>query len=393
MATKKLCHNLFRALLFGSFVITSCQQTPPIPGPPSQSLSTAPATISATKQISTLPLSEDWCISGKSRLSRPLYSGGLVFVISEDPKNQDDAWLYEAYDVNDGTLVWSTAVLEYIDGRVGTAGYWDITDGRMVVGSSTQLGVLDSQTGKSLWKMRYGGFRGFSVANERVLVSTDEAIEAYDIDTGELMWRTKQGPGRYDMPVYDSKNQTVVANFDEYYILDFDTGHILAKLPKLNVPVEAYKSNVFRVLNGKLVYGDLAFNAQTGEVLHPFTTSHRSMRPPTVAGGKLFLNNWGEVVAINESDFSVAWHYRFARIRALGSPVAIGETVYILLSDATLRAVDLNTGKEIGYWQGKRVLDTDGLETPFSADLVANDNKLFATFGTNELCAFEFPNP
>ena len=81
------------------------------------------------------------------------------------------------------------------------------------------------------------------------------------------------------------------------------------------------------------------------------------------------------------------------------SPVGILEgTGYVIYSDATLRAIDLDTGQELGYWQPKlwdRWMWPVCIPLPFpfctpltGVGTVASEDKLFVSFGNGKLYAF-----
>jgi hypothetical protein len=81
------------------------------------------------------------------------------------------------------------------------------------------------------------------------------------------------------------------------------------------------------------------------------------------------------------------------------SPVAIFDGVgYVIFADATLRAFDLETGREIGYWQPKgadlfywsvcTLMPFLGCTSPSGYGMATSEDTLFVSFGDGKLYAF-----
>ncbi len=115
------------------------------------------------------------------------------------------------------------------------------------------------------------------------------------------------------------------------------------------------------------------------------------------------------MAALDRDTFEVKWQYQpqhklpLLKLLTL-SPVAIFNGVgYAIFSDATLRAFELETGQEIGYWQPEGLdlmfwpgctLRIPRLPNPFDCVLssgvgmATSENNLFVSFGDGKLYAF-----
>jgi outer membrane protein assembly factor BamB len=111
---------------------------------------------------------------------------------------------------------------------------------------------------------------------------------------------------------------------------------------------------------GYLLNFDRAVDVRTGKLIRPRTIIQSLF--PFVVDDTMFLNDYTGVVAITLRDFAELWQYHSPVVdgkplNVVGDPVALGGAMYAILGDATLRALDLQTGSEIGRWQSKEVVD------------------------------------
>jgi outer membrane protein assembly factor BamB len=339
------------------------------------------------------PLQERWCVTNDLLISRALYSDDLVFTISS--MLETSQYSYQAYNAKTGNIEWQIQQ-DNRDGSVGSFGFWAVDKSWLIVSSPT-LAVMETETGKTLWHQN-GDFRGFSVGDNKVFAATPEFVAAYEISTGKQLWQVP-GPSRgtAEAPHYDPENKVLVGDYINYYVWAPDTGEVLLQAPRLKVSSPYGFGNMGQIYNGMLLYGDEAFDVLTGRLLHPFTIHDVRATTPFISENLLFLNAYDQVIAEDLTTFTTTWEYQSFDssghlLDILGGPVVLDKIVYVLLSDATLRALELKTGKEIGIWSGSGVVDRRFLQTPFIADLKVGEDILIASFGTNELCIFETVN-
>ena len=112
------------------------------------------------------------------------------------------------------------------------------------------------------------------------------------------------------------------------------------------------------------------------------------------------------VVAFNRVNYEVQWIYpppsstpTTDRVYTLSQVALLDGIGYVIFSDVTLRAFDLETGQELGHWQ-PRVEDlidwrvciypnprSDCIESA-RAGLATSEDTLFVSFGDGKLYAF-----
>jgi outer membrane protein assembly factor BamB len=343
------------------------------------------APMSTSANMPTLPLAERWCIHSDSYpLSYPIYREGLVFVLS----GRRPSTAIRAYEATTGKLQWTAPVPT----PALAVSYWLVEEDYVVVGDRSSLHVLEAKTGKQLWQLSAHTNRGMAVGENKLFVGGIEKIEAYELATGVKIWQIPgQGRGVENIPFYDATDHVIVLDGITFRLVDGNTGTILldAKAP----PADGSSYLWGQLYDGYLLYFDRAIDVRTGRLIHARTIVSSQSLPASVAENTLLLSAYTDVVATSLSNFAEVWRYQSPslegkQLQVLGDPVVLGKTVYIILSDASLRAIDLVTGRETGKWQGESVADRRFNNTPFVAGLASGDSMLFASFGTDELCAF-----
>ena len=108
----------------------------------------------------------------------------------------------------------------------------------------------------------------------------------------------------------------------------------------------------------------------------------------------LFLNNSFSIAVLSLVQMNYVWQVAFSTgqsqdgLKVYSNPFEFQGNVYVILSDASIRAFDLQNGTETGKWQGKTVANKLGSLTPFIPGFGSSENLLFVSFGKNEVCAF-----
>ncbi len=340
------------------------------------------------------PLALKWCVKGEHPISQPIYENGLVFTL--DGKQPEVT--ITAFGSTKGEYIWSAKSYNS-DGAAGLPGFWTIDRGFMVIGTSRSVMVLNSQSGEILWE-REPSSRGFALEKEKtIFLGGSEFIQAFDLETGEKLWEIAgQGRGWSQAPLYDALNNLLVLNEATYRLINPETGQVIFETQRL--PREDqfnYNNNGGQIHNGLLFYMDEIINTKNGEVIHKRTIPAFSQTwEPAIVQNLMLVSDYDQVIAFDVEKYIETWRYETPEINGqqlivVGDPIGLDGIVYIILSDASIRALDLHTGEEIGKWQGKKVVDQRGRQTPIIPGFAVGDGMLFASFGTNELCAFGKP--
>jgi outer membrane protein assembly factor BamB len=372
-----------------ALTLQSCFQAP------SPAKNTSGTQAPSTQAPSTLPLAELWCIQDSDLVSYPLYANGLVFTV--DAKTPTVT--HKAFAASTGILTW-TAKSPNENGTAGNRKYWLVDDKYYVSGDAQSVTVFDALTGKVLWQADHMGMEvGFAAGDGKLFVGTQPNTLAYDLATGKSLWGCVPGQERAAAaPLYDPLNRVVVLDQAEYWLLNPQDGNFIFRAPgRLGNGLEATDKGFIH--DGLLFYDDEVVEVKTNKVIHPGSIGSSLFDLPVIVNNHLLIAVFEEVVALDLKTFTEAWRYHTSSVdghplEIEAGPVAVGDNAYILLSNATLLALDLNNGKEIGAWQGHQLIDVRdsgparGFSTPLRPGLAVGDGMLFAAFGTKELCSF-----
>jgi outer membrane protein assembly factor BamB len=155
-------------------------------------------------------------------------------------------------------------------------------------------------------------------------------------------------------------------------------------------PSEKGRGAALVVDRGQFFLGGTVQDTQTGEVIHK--EDRYSSFPPTLTKNMMYLSSHYEVVAFDRADYNVKWVYSPEESTYAASPVAILDGIgYVIYSDVTLRAIDLETGQLLGYWQpevGDLLSWSVHGTIPTGVGMAASDDTLFVSFGNGKLYAF-----
>ena len=342
---------------------------------------------------STLPIREIWCQNTASPVSYPTAFNGLVYTI-QDKEGDREKMLVVVYN-SDGHLRWQQKVAS-----LGTPGFWFVQDGFLVTGTNASITVLDAQSGEILWQNNIFTNRGMTVGDEKVFVSTYGFIWALDISNGEVVWEIP-GPGRSaaQAPYYSPENNFLLLDQSTYRIVDASTGEIFYETGRTFNLQEPSNVNEGVINQGKyLRVRPLrleVLNPMTAEILHAFEGRYNPLdQYPFVQDGIAYLNSYWAVEVIDIERQERVWRHEFSRdfeedgLKVYGGPVLYQDAVYVILSDASIRALDRQSGEEIGKWQGRQVERRWGIGTPIIPGFAIGGDLLYVSFGTHELCAF-----
>jgi outer membrane protein assembly factor BamB len=229
-----------------------------------------------------------------------------------------------------------------------------LTDDYLVVSGSSSFIVLQPTTGRFIWSLERANTAACSETSVFVIVSRFE-LYALNISTGQVIWPTTTPFETFGGVIYNPATKEVIA--DGAAIIDPASGRLLRTFEPSFVgyaPEQAGSRGPVDVINNnQLFIGGTVRDAQTGEIIHKEDT-YRTNFPPTVTTDTMYLSSWNSVVAYDRTNYDLKWVYSAESIGGLIpvwaiSPVGVLDGVgYVIYSDATLRAIDLETGKNSG---------------------------------------------
>jgi outer membrane protein assembly factor BamB len=359
--------------------------------------SAAPSSVSQQSPTSSFnfPLALRWQQHLDCRSVFPPQAWGETFVV---PYYWcPNSGLY-ALDVKSGDILWQRGggdlpVTNSPGSRLSQGG-------KLIVGTDEGVQALDLRTGESLWSMpSFTQVFHLVYGEGKVFAQVEPSIfSTYDLETGQMLWQN--GVDQRSAIYYDARNQSLVtvpsANVGNHYWLDPDSGEILRIKP---MALRSQAMTTALVENGKLYYGAFVIDAATATpvCIHPEYAG--SFNPGDLAydlpllDDVVYISTSSSVVAFDTIACQPKWEYqpqrggRWRRSEVVSNPAILNGVVYAIFSDATLRAIDQQSGQEIGYWQAEAVKYSRGDDSAVPGVVVSGDT-LIASFGNGQITAF-----
>jgi outer membrane protein assembly factor BamB len=283
----------------------------------------------------------------------------------------------------------------------------------LVISSPSSLMVLKTGAGEVVWSRE--GAADTVVCSEGAVFSSNaprDSIQAFALSTGQQLWGGTIPWKPFHGLAYNPEEKQVVGNSGSLlYVVDPKSGRLAHSFEKVAIaPAEGIRGPTYLVDKGEFFIGGTVLDAKTGQTLHR-EDRFSALTSPTVTEDTIYISDSTErpgasgVVAMDRTNYTIKWKYEpqhklpWLPLVTL-SPVEILDGVgYVILSDATLRAINLETGQELGYWQ-PGVLDllfwpvcavtpVPGCVESTGVGITTSENMLFVSFGNGKLYAFE----
>ena len=349
-----------------------------------------------TRLKTSFPLNLKWRVDlGSSTYERPAYENGLVFL----PASNNGKRYWYGIDANTSSVVWSQELEQYNFLRCLTPGY-------MVLSGPRSLIVLQTPTGEIVWQESRPPAYTATCSKEMVFSSgvPRDSIWAYDLTTGKRLWMGTEPWMGFHGLIYNPESAEIISRHGQkFYVIEAQTGVLKSSFVKItDAPddLNTERGPMYVIDRGELFVGGTVQDAQTGRIIHQ-EDQFKTFRPPTVTTDTMYLSAYfGGIEAFDRADYSLKWVYQpqpSDPLNPLAPIVILNGTGYAIFSDATLRAFDLETGQELGYWQPEAsdlwwwpVCSFPPLlcDESARAGLAPSDDKLFVSFGDGKLYAF-----
>jgi len=355
--------------------------------------------ILLTHPVAAFPLKLKWQTDlGSSTYERPAYQDDLVLF----PANTLVGSYWYGIEASTGQETWSQRVRRNSFLRCLTAKY-------LVVSGSETLITIDINDGKVVWEKE----RAYTATCSEDMVFYSgvprDSARAASIEDGQILWdfydemRSRAELKKFTAAgtlIYNPDAEQLIA--DGGIVIEPTRGKMVRVFkPSFTAypPHEDGRGDIYVVDRRELFVGGTVQNAQTGEIIHK-EDHYSTSTSPTVTLDTMYLVSGSQVVAFDRGTYDIKWIYSPAVKYIARSPVAVLDEVgYVIYSDATLRAIDLATGRELGYWQ-PGILDRwfwpVCFPFPFlciadetGVGMAASDDMLFVSFGNGKLYAFE----
>jgi outer membrane protein assembly factor BamB len=295
----------------------------------------------------SFPLNLKWKLDlGFSSSDAPVYWDGRFFFSTY--RAIDTQWY--SINANTGKVEWARTASRGDVLRCLTQKYL-VLSSKLYTAGSSRIKALLKQNGELAWEWD----RIYAQTCSEALVfagSPRGDIGALNIATVQMLWWETEPPGNHGRLMYNPETKELIAGYkaNTFHFIDPLSGRILRSTEN-----SLFVSDKYLIDRGKLFVGRGIFDAGTGQLIHemPF---YRDDAPPTVIEDTIYLSG-GSIVALDRATYKLKWLYQPQEEnqwipRSALSPMAIlDEEGYVITSDGALRAIDLNTGQELGYWQ------------------------------------------
>lgn len=356
--------------------------------------------VSAVKlPESFFPLNLKWQIDLKGpTYESPTYQDGLVFIPAA---NDIFGGNWYGIEANTGKTVWTQLSRGKYTLQCLNAENLVISSdpSPSYSGDASSLMAIKTQTGKVAWLKEER--RTVTCSNSLVLLGGSRGwLETVTIENGRERWSgttPQEGFDQWEVIYNWQTDQFFARDREQYYFIAASTGQLGKFVSDAEIDPEDQGSFIEMLVidNGQLFMNVgaevVTLDAQNGEVLHrenrygPFQS--QIITKDTIYA---YTDKMG-VIALDRKTFEMEWNYPRPQSQSGTAPKAISSLVvldgvgYLIFSDVILRAIELESGHELGYWQPKNALD---LPWRVKAGLTASTDTLFVSFGDGKLYAF-----
>jgi outer membrane protein assembly factor BamB len=320
------------------------------------------------------------------------------------PAEEASTSYWYSVDAGTGQIIWRQKTERYDYLRC-------LTDRYLVVSGPRSFFNLETHTGKIVWQKDHAGTA--SCSQDTVFYSEvpRNSISAADLATGQELWVGTQSQMSFDGVIYNPGTKEILATHaQDFYVIEPQTGllkdsfNIVGVAPTGGPPWQ--HGSMYLIDRGELFLGDTVLDDQTGQIIRK-GMEYGTNRPPTVTEDTMHLVALDKgVIAFDRAGYDIRWIYPppqpqsgTGSLGTLSAAAILDDIGYVIFSDATLRAFDLETGQELGYWQpNKEDLWTwrvctypyprsDCVEAA-ETGLTTSEDMLFVSFGNGKLYAF-----
>ncbi len=268
---------------------------------------------------------------------------------------------------------------------------WQVTDrGLVYANAGGQLVLLSGRSGETLWQVTYDKFwdaASLVADEERVyLVTVGEwRIKTYSLTDGQLTWQTEELTSHTEHNLYledgllleyesSSRNGNFIRTFNPENGIKLDT----EKLPEDSPYILALAGNVYLgTADGWLWAIDRANNKPLWHIPAPM---RRIRPPPVVVNDLLVVANGSDLQVLKLWTGEILWQ---KQAYALSNPVVWENVVYVIAEDASIRAHDLISGRELGRVEMSPAVTTPATDS-YALTVNAGDGSIYAYYGDSE---------
>ncbi len=274
--------------------------------------------------------------------------------------------------------------------------------------SKFRLNVVNAHNGSLIWKAGPLPYNGDSIAvdTKRIYILTGSNLYSYNLHSGELAWEVTGLPMRTIYNIYIENNKLIVCSTENAgennsigIVRTYDSESGL--LEKTN-NIMLFESAVFILKAGTNNYWSNSNNygadpkyiwsvdSGTNSMQWSAPVTGRIQGDPLLIGNRLVLASdlFSDVIALDNKTGKKIWQYDKKIVSNIAADAGI---LYAIREDATLVAIDISTGNEIGHLE---ILPSFTEESPGSRSIpyyvTAAEGIVIVYFGdSQEIIAFQ----
>jgi len=311
-----------------------------------------------------------------------MYGPPSVTHIALEPGTGKELWQYPVYDAKG---IYAGAVIT--------------TKNTLVVADRMQVKAVDLVTGQLVWQVDDRDIVwGIAASSDSVFSISRKFITAINMASGEIVWRIESAAFNPSDIYYNDQTNHVVVQGKALYLINPATGVVLSTIEARGC------SESGQLYNSRIYCGSKVYEAETGITVSDkdFNAFPAYVFTPLIEENTIYVSTkTGTVLAVDLDTMLPKWEYiplhrgEGLRPEIISNVAVLGTVGYAVATDATLRAFDISSGQEVGWWQALGVVDWwHGGEGPVSDAVpvtgVASDgSRLYASLGFDTVYAFE----
>jgi len=275
--------------------------------------------------------------------------------------------------------------------------------------NSTTVFVLAIESGEVIVQIKGAWVFSLALDDQRLYVHDYFGnFRAYDLPGGSLVWERQLPEAMRASDLFVIQERLIVSLLTGIWILDAESGQTVAKFPpKSSASTWLYEDTFLVGEEGVGLAFLQAVSIETGELLWqerywPFIT----YEPPAYSNGILYfpggdndLRGAKQVMAVALESGELVWAYQPEGEVGILSGIAIsGDKGYTILSDGTLRAIDLEEGEASVILRSGALYDLtthwtvdDGEEGYRVPGIAVINDYMFVSFGCQTVYALRMP--
>jgi outer membrane protein assembly factor BamB len=247
------------------------------------------------------------------------------------------------------------------------------------------MAVLDVLEGTIRWRRAPDQVNAVMATSDLLYIGGFGQVRGYDLATGVWLWETDL-PGESGLQLTIDRGQ-LYALGRKPWILDPTTGDIRATLdkPRSFATMLVSQGKIFAIGECEEQGMMVAYDAETGNQIwsKPYRPENPCWYPMVVDDVLFFRTDIGSLLAVSVETGERFWEYHpSAEAQVISNVAILDQRVYFLVSDKTLQAVDLHTGREAGRLQSEYMRSWHNAElgdTVVIPGVSASEDMLFVT--------------